>query len=797
MKRIIAVLYASGACAATPMALETFDSISRRVETPIAFEKGRPVGKTGCFHTGDEVVCENQPGDTKVQNGWTWLVKMDQTNAEPFSISAESLAEAPSSGSSSNYSLYLDLTFMDGDKLYGQISEFKPDPKLGWQRKTVTVFPDKPVRHVSAYLLYRYRAGRVRFRAPSLITYPCSKGSVFDTVKVNQTSARILEEPAFLMRDVAAGTGFAYASAGREIFGISLQDTVRKREGGVTLHDVTLLDRIGRDRAVTVIYAIPLEGDAPITWWNDPRTSETLAPSNGQRRSTSAYNAGGGALSRWPFGAVAAPDGHAIGYDPDAPAFFRTGVHAGMRLLFIAFDIGLAPEHPSANFRFVTFPFSAQDGFRGALAAYQRIFPEHHRVRLHDHGLWMAFRKISSVQGWEDFGFRIKEGDNEPDWDDAHGITTFHYTEPTSWWMRMKGDFGSYSLADCLAEANRQADKGVGLAKAWRVSTYHDENGDITGAVRDTPWCRGAVWNLSSLPGLPGGEYEFKLMGPAWDKRYAGRIPPAGVDGEYIDSAEPYMTPAMDFNRAHFAAARTPLVFSTAEHKVGVAKCLSVYEYVSTTVNRVHSMNRFLMGNGIPNRWPWLVPFSDYGGCETRWIERGEGEWKPMSDPELLYRRAMSGGKPYCFLMNVNFDKFPDDLVDKYMQRALAYGLFASFFSPNASGGHYFSRPELYNRHRPLFKKYVPVCKKISEAGWRPVNTLARSETPEVFVEQFGDCYLTVFNPSTRQATVRITLLDKTRSAAEELLSGETWSFGDGAYAAIIPPETVRVLKFR
>ena len=47
----------------------------------------------------------------------------------------------------------------------------------------------------------------------------------------------------------------------------------------------------------------------------------------------------------------------------------------------------------------------------------------------------MPFAKISEVKGWEDFGFRFKEGDNETAWDDAHGILTFRYTEPMTWWI--------------------------------------------------------------------------------------------------------------------------------------------------------------------------------------------------------------------------------------------------------------------------------------------------------------------------------------------------------------------------
>ena len=50
------------------------------------------------------------------------------------------------------------------------------------------------------------------------------------------------------------------------------------------------------------------------------------------------------------------------------------------------------------------------------------------------------------------------------------------------------------------------------------------------------------------------------------------------------------------------------------------------------------------------------------------------------------------------------------------MKRSLAYGCFPGFFSHNAAEGHYFTRPELYDRDRPLFRKYVPLCKLVAEA---------------------------------------------------------------------------------
>ena len=147
--------------------------------------------------------------------------------------------------------------------------------------------------------------------------------------------------------------------------------------------------------------------------------------------------------AHWPFLAAAVDGkGIAIGFDPRRPAFARASLQANLRLLYAAFDVALVPEKKSARLGFVVFPFEAKDGFRGALEAYQKLFPEFNEVKQTKQGNWMAFRKISKVQGWEDFGFAIKEGNDETAWDDAHGITTYRYTEPSTWWMAIKGKEG-------------------------------------------------------------------------------------------------------------------------------------------------------------------------------------------------------------------------------------------------------------------------------------------------------------------------------------------------------------------
>ena len=728
------------------------------------------------------------------QNGLHWSVPLGQKEALPFAISAETRFEAGQEDSpvAPGYSLYLDVRYADGSSLYGQKFCYLPKSRLGWQKGLVTVVPDKPVKSVDCYVLLRNRDGRIRVRAPHLFTYGDTTFTCFDTTSVAVVNAA--EEPAFLLHDAAApNDGWTAIADGGEAKGVKcrIRETCDKE---ATFYEVRLEGLTDADRALTFAYSLPLPAGA-LTWLDDPRTE--VAMDRGGCRNTMQPGCGVGGLSRWPFGAVRAGGSTwAIGYDPDKPAIFRVFANGALRRLAIAFDIGLAAEKRTAAFKFVVFKSAGRDGFRGAFEQYARLFPESYKVRIKKHGIWMAFRPIEKVEGWEDFGFAIKEGDGATAWDDAHGILTTHYTEPTSWWMTMKTT-NAVTFTEALAEAERRVGdpRRHPYAPAWAAGTYKDIEGRITGNLCDRPWCKGACWNLNPLPGILGGEYTVKLCGRDFTRRYRDKAFPEGVDGEYIDSAECHLPPRIDFNRANFAASVTPLSWDTATKKPGVSTALAIYEYVRGVADRVHAMGRIMQANGAPYSWPWLIPFVDYGGQETKWIEKGEGAWRPMSDRDLLYRMAMSCGKPYCFLMNVKFENLTDEMVEKYFHRCLAYGLMSSFFSPNASGSHYFTRPELYNRHRPLFKKYGPLQRAVSEAGWRPVNRLATSETPEAFAEQFGARYVTVFNPTEKPLAVRLRAV-QSATAARELVTGASCAFANGETTLQIPAESVRLLDF-
>lgn len=776
-------------CAALAASLVSGAAETVRV---LGLDAARPYER-GFTRDGDEIVVDN--GDDAARRaGAVWSLALNQTEARPFTVRTEARCERGPGGTRTRaFSLYVDLVYMDDDHLWGQTADFAPDPQRGWRAGTVTVIPAKPVRSASVYCLYRGLPGRVRFRAPAVRIREQADLALFDAQPVALGDLP-RHEAGFLVRDVQrADDGYAPIPVGGEAKGVRLSVVETPAADGAT-YRVTVEDRTGRDRALTLVYAWPLPaGD--LVFEEDPRTAVPLAGNAPQRSDAQAMGCGAGGLNRWPFGAVSVGGrGFALGIDTAHPAYFRTAVHPRTRLLFIAFDLGLAPEKRTAAFAFRRFTFTG--GFRGALAAYAAREPDAFKTRVPEQGIWMPFRAIKSVENWQDFGFKFKEGNDETAWDDAHGIFTFRYTEPTTWWLSMDKAHGTnrFTMADCLAKVESLAAKGDPRARAWRGSVMRDEDGARVGRVMDTPWCRGAIWLLSPLPDIAGiCEYKVKNTEADFAKFYAKPFP-VGQDGEYIDSAEGYLTPTLDFNRAVFAASDTPLVFSSDEdHRPALFKGLSMYEYVRRTAARVWPRGRFVMANGVPGRWPWLPAYVDVGGTETQWIDE-EGRWRPESHRSLLYKRALSMGKPYCYLQNVDFEKFAYADMENFMRHCVAYGLFPGCFSHNASEGHYFTRPEVYNRDRPLFKKYVPLCKMLSEAGWRPVNTLVASTDSRVFVEQFGARYVTVFNSA--RATVKVRLTAKVGARASEHVAGGEVSFADGVATLELAPDAVRVLDF-
>ncbi|MGQ9912786.1 MAG: hypothetical protein ACUVQQ_00435 [Thermogutta sp.] len=764
----------------------------------------RAYGKGFVQSDGGVFVCDNAA--EAAQRGAVQTVELNQTRPTPIVAFVESAAEQVGGGKDAGYSLYLDLIYQDGTPLWGQTFAFSTGSH-DWEPGKVLIFPDQPIQRVSLYLLFRGHTGRALFRNPALHELK-AEGSVvrFDGVVCWLPAG---PREGFSVRDVAADSDFV--AIDRAALGLELD--VRRSEsatmpaakyadshGQAVFYDVRLKDTTGRDRAVTLVYSLSdgsLRGNdtEPTVWCGAPDVAEPTVPDREYLIVSPTQAGTGRGLSRWPVAAIIGGGrGLALGIDMSYPAVYRCGYSTGTGELYAAFDLALTKEKPEATLRLVSFAFEPEWGFRAAWEEYQRLFPGVFAGRLSRHGLWMPFAKISEVPDWQDFGFVFKEGDNETAWDDAHGIVTFRYTEPMTWWMSLPPDVPrTYGAA--VAYAENLAGRGDLRALAWRSSVFHDAEGRLSVRLLDTPWCNGAVWSMCSLPQIPGDATDFRLK---WSQELRERLygpnRPADLDGEYIDSSEGYVTDELDFRRDHFVGDR-PLTFDSRHLRPAVFRGLIVYEYIRAIAQDVHGMGKYMMANATPHHLCWLVPLLDVAGTETDW--NPGGVWRPMGIAELLYRRALCGPKPYCFLQNTEFDKFGAELTEKYMKRSLAFGMFPGFFSADASTGHYFRRPELYERDRPLFRKYIPLCRLLSEAGWQPV-TRAKTAGREAHLERFGDRYLTAFHSGaqTRTAIIELTGEWSTATAARDLVSGRRYPVREGRVEIVLDAEDAALLDF-
>ena len=139
------------------------------------------------------------------------------------------------------------------------------------------------------------------------------------------------------------------------------------RSGDATQISGSITSTTAEDRAITLVYTMPLAGRG-WHWLAGPRKRELA---EGARDYVAGIRTAGGAhglMSRYPLAAVAKEeDGRAIALDMTRPALFRTGYSAGTGELYIAYDLALTKDKPSADFAFWLFPFKGEEGFRGAV----------------------------------------------------------------------------------------------------------------------------------------------------------------------------------------------------------------------------------------------------------------------------------------------------------------------------------------------------------------------------------------------------------------------------------------------
>ncbi len=774
-------------------------------------------------------------------------LSLNRKTAAPLVVRGWSRAEGVTGSPDSGYSLYADLIYDDGTPLWGQTANFATGTH-DWQMREVVIQPEKPVRSLTLHCLFRGHTGTVWFDEvsvtevtaegpailfqgapmvrPPMTNPPPAATAGFatgDGLRVGLAGARVVslqlggrewagaQFGGFFARDVAADSdAFAFENGECPELGLRLEFTVRNHARHLSVQG-RLTNRRGDDRAILLVFALPVDASG-WTWGDDLRRRRVIEGA-GEYLLANPVGAGTtGTMSAYPLAAVSGPEvGLALGVDYDRPAQYRLFYHAGTRQLCAAFDLGLVPETEqfpnAADFGLVVYRFDPARGFRAAFQKFTEIWPQHFEVRAREQGIWMPFTDVSTVQGWEDFGFRFHEGDNAVAWDDAHGILSFRYTEPMTWWMPMAPEVPR-TLPEALRVRDAYAEGPPGfhreMARVSRAAAMYDADGQPVLLFRNEPWANGAVWSLNPNPALPASPNAATVhWNDALKARLYGANAAARLDGEYLDSLEGYVTADLNFRREHFRHTTVPLSFAPDTRRPALFKGLAIYEFTRWISADVRRLGGLVFANGVPYRFGFLCGWLDVLGTETDWLPGGE--YRPVSHAQMALWRTLAGAKPYLLLMNTDYDRFTTNLVERYFQRSLFYGMFPSMFSHNAAENPYWRNPAWYNRDRPLFRRFLPLIRRVAEAGWQPV-TGAHTDNPQLWLERFGPgadgaVYFTVLNPTaTPQGGVLRVEPDfahlRGAGTATELTAGRTLpAAGTGWQLEPLPPEGVAVVR--
>jgi hypothetical protein len=812
------------------------------------------------------VVCERQEGGGEF--GISQTLTLERTNVAPFIIRGWSKAENISGSPDNGYSLYVDIVYADGTSLWGQTANFTCGTH-DWEKREFVLLPDKPVKEFTLHCLLRGHAGKAWFDDAAVEEVPTPAGAVLFQGVPLETVANVSRETkgsqrkastrdglqltlrdntitsmrvdgkelsasspsGFLARDFAADSDvYAFGGGACPELGLKLDASFSPGRDhiAVTGH---VSDTTGRDRAVTLLFALPLDATG-WQWGDDARQSRRIESNTEFANTVSLRSGANGKMSLYPLAALWNDRaGLALALDMDHPAQYRLVYHAGTRQFFIAYDFGLTKDTArfpsSAAFRFVLYRFDPRWGFSAALQKYYDLFPQQFTKRVTREGVWMPFTDIAHVPGQEDFGFAFQEGAPNVPFDDQHGIASFIYVEPMSHWLAMPADVPR-TCESALSVLNRdlagaRGKEAAEMASATLTSGIQNADGRLFLYLVKAPWCDGGVFSLNPDPGIAiTPEHPFnkamvmhQTIDAAFKKNQPKQAPPLsqpstltpqpppgpGLDGVYLDSLE-MASMELNYRREHFRTATVPLVFDR-EGRLCQLMIFNTWAFERDIAAQMHSQGKLLFANAVLWQFSFPAPLLDVLGTEVNWLH--QGEYVSDTDAVMNFRRALCRQKPYCLLMNTDYSRFTTNLVERYFQRCLFYGIWPGFFDEEAASKdpYWGSVKKWYERDRPLFQKYIPLLRRLTAAGWQPL-TYATCSNPKILVERFGpdpggEVFLTLLN-DTKETQVGNLTVDlkamglKQAVSAHELVAGERATPLDPSRKFSLRPHEAQVL---
>ncbi len=508
--------------------------------------------------------------------------------------------------------------------------------------------------------------------------------------------------------------------------------------------------------------------------------------------------------------------GLAIAVSMDFPAYYELEYNGSTGQYVLTYHLGIVPEAPdAARFSFVIYKLDDPAwGFRAAMEKYTRIFPEYYEVRETDQGMWVAWTQTSNVPQPEDFNFKFKEEGGEyfrieGFYEMEHGIKGYQYIEPGDWWLKNMPSFPDDAMVQ--AAVKEQAGKDVSVqatrqAIATAICQGLNPLGKTNWTPVNVPWApNGAQIHINANPKLPGAYNFYNLylskeqQDLLFDPLQCTTVP---FDGIYLDELSGWWNGNANFNKAHYQYTTVPLTYSPYYKKPMLHRASNTWEFVKQLNTDLHARGKTIFANKCPDKTSFYTPLIDAMGTEMTALNGSI--YAPQSIESMSMWRTLSYQKPFCILLSNDYTKFDHDMMEKYFQRCLAFGIFPSPQANYSDDLQYWTSRELfYERDRDIFQTYMPVLKTVAEAGWEPV-TRAVSDNSRVLVERFGanadeGVYFTLFNDTAESQAVKLDVaLDafglKDGCAVRELVSGQQVTLADGVYSVSLEPSQTVVL---
>ena len=493
-------------------------------------------------------------------------------------------------------------------------------------------------------------------------------------------------------------------------------------------------------------------------------------------------------VSRYPFTAVSKDGrGFAFGTPFDEPAFESrvTTAHGVRSTTAIGLLVrGVDGHGTQATLRWTAFPFAGTWGFRSAAAVYYKAmahtFPPSHAGEKEGTWLWPVWPS-KTPDNPDDFGLTFWEAPatagcktNEVAAAHARGIGAYPYTEVLGMRQPLKTfpDGSHPPVEERLAELKSwAADADTKLR--WFAAPRHIA----------------AQAALNSLPVQPDGTHPFTVekydnWAQWWKTNPDPRIGRPNraalcwdytigpgmdiVDGVYLDSMS-YMSFTIDYRNVrpeHLAVMTENLVYDGETGRPCADGIQHQRAFVSWLAGILHAKGKriFANGAGITHRFnATLIDIfgHEVGGFGRRpLIEVPEPEYLALEKRFYAYHRPVSN-----LLQEGSFKNPVSELtagdVRRYVEHQMFYGFYPgiSTIGGEKKAGYknwrrYFDATRACERDRALFKKAIPVIRRLNRAGWEP-ETMMRSRTKGVIVERYGtpgagDCLFTVRNTSTQ-----------------------------------------------